>query len=142
MSSEEKVITQRQNGGRPPKPIDWEKVDRCLESGCSGVQTASYIGVHAETLYDACVREKEMSFTDYSSKKSQKGESMIAMKQFQEAMKGDRGMLIWLGKQRLKQRDSKDSRIELENPQIGIINFGSNPNPRPYQPDQEAASSE
>lgn len=129
--------------GRPYHKIDWEKVDRCLEAGLSGVQAAAFIGVHHQTLYEAVEREYGLKFSEYSAEKSAKGETMIGLKQFQEAIKGDRGMLIWLGKQRLGQRDNKDSRLDHGGtPTITIANFGDNPNPLPYQAHQELPSNE
>ena len=136
--TEEKVNTQAQNGGRTPKFIDWEKVDRLLEAGCSGVEIAPHFGVHYETLYDRAVKEKGVMWTVYSQEKKAKGNSNLRVKQYQQAMKGDRGMLIWLGKQRLEQRDQKDSRFELEgNPTINVMNFGDKPNPQPFQAKKE-----
>lgn len=126
--SEEKRPT-----GRPIKQIDWKTVDQCLQAGCSGVQTAGYLGIHHQTLYEAVQREFGMTFTDYSSEKEAKGESMLAMKQFQEAMKGDRGMLIWLGKQRLKQRDYKDLKLDSDKDAIiQIVNYSEKP-AQPYR---------
>ena len=109
---------QRQNGGRAFKPIDWNIVDNALVAGCSGVEIAGLLGVHYETLYDRTVKEKGKSFTEYSHEKKAKGDSLLRQKQFQEAMKGDRGMLIWLGKNRLGQREN--SAITIENPKAAL----------------------
>ena len=108
-----KKKVQKQNGGRAFLHIDWDVVDKCLISGSSGIQTAAFIGVHYETLYDRCVKEKKMSFTDYSQKQRQKGNSMILGKQLQVAMGGNVSMLIWLGKQRLKQADQPQVKQEF-----------------------------
>lgn len=136
--NKENVKIQAQNGGRTPKDIDWEKVDRLLEAGCSGVEIAPHFGVHYETLYDRAVKEKGVMWTVYSQGKKAKGNSNLRVKQYQEAMKGDRGMLIWLGKQRLDQRENKDSRFELEGaPTITVLNFGDNPNPKPFKASKE-----
>lgn len=37
-----------------------------------------------------------------------RGNDLIAMKQFELAMKGDKALLIWLGKNRLGQRDRQE----------------------------------
>lgn len=97
---------EKNKGGRPQIPIDWEIADNCLIAGSNGVQTAAALGVHEDTLYARCVSEKKMSFTAYSAKKKQKGNSALHAKQFQVAIGGNVSMLIWLGKQRLGQEES------------------------------------
>lgn len=132
IKTEEKPKNQM---GRPPKPIDWKFVDSALQAGCSGVEIAAYLGVHSDTLYDAVAREFGETFTTYSLEKSLKGKSMLRLAQFQEAVhKRDRGMLIWLGKQRLDQKDSYDTKVQHSGlPNIPVVNFGDIPNPKPYQ---------
>lgn len=143
MSSKEKVV-QRQNGGRPCVTIDWKLVENALQSHCTGPEIAAYLGIHPETLYDNVRRKFGITFTDYSAKFKAKGKSLLRMTQFDEAIrKRDRGMLVWLGKQILDQRDNKDSRLDHGGtPTITIANFGDNPNPQPYQADRESSSSE
>ena len=54
----------------------------------------------------------------------QKGNRLLFEKQFELAKKGDRAMLIWLGKQRLDQSDKKE--IKQENTgQLLNISFTS-----------------
>ena len=118
-----KKVPQKQNGGRPAKKIDWNLVDQALIAGATGARVAAYLGIHRETLYDAVQREFGVSFTDYSHEKHQKGDSMIQMKQFQEAMKGDRGMLIWLGKQRLGQRDNQDMNVNGNGLVVKVVSY-------------------
>jgi len=111
--------SKKGKGGRTLKKIPWAKVDKWLEAGCLGTEVAARIGIHKETLYRRCQKEKGISFSDYIQQKKAAGNSILREEQFKAAMKGDRGMLIWLGKQRLDQRDSKDlnhgGRIELPN---------------------------
>ena len=96
---------QKQNGGRKPLPINWDEVNKFLMAGSSGVQVAAYIGVSHDTLYDRCKKEKGVGFTEYALEQRQKGNSMLLGKQYQVAMGGNTTMLIWLGKQRLAQRE-------------------------------------
>lgn len=99
-------ISSGKEGGRPLISIDWKKVDQLLISGCRGTEVASFLGIHKDTLYDRCVKEKNMSFSDYSAQKRQKGDSLLKHKQFQIGMEGNTTMLVWLGKQRLKQKEN------------------------------------
>jgi len=96
---------QRQNGGRKPKPINWDDVDKFLVSGANGVQIAAYVGVCQDTLYIRCKEDKGVDFSVYLAEKRQKGNSLLLGKQYQVAMSGNVSMLIWLGKQRLEQSE-------------------------------------
>lgn len=92
--------------GRPEIPIDWNKLDELLEQGCNGVQCAAVFGMHADTLCRRCFNEKGIIFTDYAAKKREKGNSSLHAAQYKVAVKGNVPMLIWLGKQRLDQKDT------------------------------------
>jgi hypothetical protein len=98
---------------RPSIPINWDLVDNYLVAGCPGTEIAGIIGCHPETLYDRCVQEKGICFSEYSAKKRSKGDGLLRAKQFSEALKGDRGMLIWLGKNRLGQKDNPQTQEEF-----------------------------
>ncbi len=91
---------------RPQKPIDWELVDRLLIAGCMGTEIAPHFDMHYETFYDRCAMEKGMGFTEYSKQKRSVGDSILREVQFKKAKDGDNTLLIWLGKNRLKQAES------------------------------------
>lgn len=95
---------------RPLKPIDWEMVDDLLISGCLGTEIAPFFDMHPETFYDRVLIEKGVGFTEYSSKKKAHGEAILRDVQFKKAIglsdKGDNTLLIWLGKNRLNQRET------------------------------------
>lgn len=93
---------------RPKKNIDWKEVDKYLVSGATGTEVAAMLGIHAHTLYKRCEDDHKISFSDYLQQKREKGNSMLKHKQFELAMEGDRGMLVWLGKNRLDQSDKKE----------------------------------
>lgn len=101
-----KSVAPIQKGGRAEITFDWQQIDRLLEAGCPGSEVAAAIGVHHDTLYDRVVRDKGMSFSDYSAKMRAKGESCLRYAQHEKALDSkDNTMLIWLGKQRLEQRE-------------------------------------
>lgn len=92
------------------KDIDWEKVDNMLIAGANGTQVAASIGIHHDTLYDRCAQEKQVSFSSYSQEKRAKGDTLLHAAQFQKAVKEKNPtMMIWLGKQRLNQRENHDA---------------------------------
>jgi hypothetical protein len=92
---------------RPKIKIDWEKAKHLAIAGCNGVQIAAFFGMHNETFYDRCVQENGIGFTDWLQQNRSKGDAMLIAKQFEVAYQDkERGMLIWLGKQRLGQREN------------------------------------
>lgn len=94
---------------RPKANIDWSEASRLLQAGCDGVQISSYFGIDPETLYNRCKEDLGMGFTEYLRQNRSKGDALLIAKQYEAALKDkDRGMLIWLGKQRLGQRDRFD----------------------------------
>ena len=94
--------------GRTKSVIDWNKVDKYLQAQCDGVGIAGLIGIHPNTLYEACKTEFKISFSEYSAIKKTEGKELLRAKQFQSAMDGDKTMQIWLGKQYLGQKDKMD----------------------------------
>ena len=92
--------------GRSLKKIDWKLVDELLEAGCLGTEIAANFDMHPNTFYHHVEERFKMSFSDYSQEKNSKGNSILRAVQYQTAIKDkDRGMLIWLGKQRLGQKE-------------------------------------
>ncbi len=101
-------IDPPQSKTRPCKPIDWKLVDTLLMSGCTGTEIATHFDMNKHTFYLRVEKEYGMTFTDYSSEKKQKGESLLRHKQFEVALKGDKTMLVWLGKNRLGQKETEE----------------------------------
>lgn len=99
---------KRATPGRPKAPIDWEVVKRQVSAGASGVSIAHELGIASDTLYDRCIEDMGMEFTEFKRLHVSRGNDLIAMKQFELAMKGDKSLLIWLGKNRLGQRDRQE----------------------------------
>jgi hypothetical protein len=111
---------------RPAAIIDWNKVDELLEAGCTGTEISSFFGIHPDTLYRKCEADHKIGFAFYSQQKSAKGEMLIRQKQYDMALAGDRGMLIWLGKNRLKQSDKHDVSHTGTAP-VTVVNFSETP---------------
>lgn len=94
---------------RPEKPIDWKKVDQLLMAGCSGTEIAPHFDIHYDTLYDRVKLQYGISFTEYSSKLRQKGDALLKAVQFEKALSKDNTMMIWLGKNRLGQKETHEN---------------------------------
>lgn len=100
--------------GRPQANIDWEVVDELLISGCTGTEIAAFLGIAPPTLYDRCESDNGVKFSEYSQEKKAKGDSLLRKVQFDAAYKDkDKTMMIWLGKQRLGQRDKQEQDIKM-----------------------------
>ncbi len=110
--SQEKIESRQSNAGRPEKEINWKKVDDLLIAGCPGSEIASHFDMHPNTFYRKVEEKHNVNFTQYCSEKKQLGDSLIRAHQFQKALglttKGDNTLLIWLGKNRLNQRDTQN----------------------------------
>lgn len=118
-SSKDKALPKT---GRPAAIIDWPVVDDYLRAGCTGTGIAGVLGICEDTLYRACVRDHKMTFSAYSQQKRSEGDDMLRKKQFDVAMKGDCTMIIWLGKQRLEQRDKQEVKQDST---ITTVMFGN-----------------
>ena len=123
--------------GRPQLSIDWAEVDKYLQAGCSGAQVVAVIGVSADTLYRRCQAERGASFSAILQEKSAKGDAFIRLKQFSLAMQGDKGLLIWLGKQRLGQKDRSEE-ILNQIPSIHVIHYGNESVPKTWAEQQRS----
>lgn len=117
-------------------PINWTQVDEWLVSHCSGAEIAGMLGIHPDTLYDRCHEEKAVRFAEYAAEKKSKGKGQLKIKQYSEAMSGDRGMLIWLGKQLLGQRENHDIKVSGEM-NIGVVNYGTHQTPKPWKEEDD-----
>lgn len=101
--------------GRPQADIDWKRVDDLLIVGCSGREIAASIGLNPATLYDRCEKDHGIPFSEYSQGKYAKGESILRAHQFAKAIgkttEGDNTLLIWLGKNRLSQKEKPEADV-------------------------------
>lgn len=103
---------------RPEIPINWEKVDELLMSGSPGTEIAAFFGMHEETFYNRVEKKFNTGFSVYAAEKRATGEAMLRLHQYQKAVgltkKGDNTLLIFLGKQRLGQRDNPQEKTVSE----------------------------
>ena len=98
---------------RPEKIIDWSRVDELLACGCQGTEIAEVMGMHPETFYGRVEKEFKIGFSEYAQKKKSIGEALLREVQYKKAVglskKGDNTLLIWLGKQRLGQKENAEA---------------------------------
>ena len=120
---------KKSNAGRKKFVIDWNKVDNSLRAGSNGVQFAAMLGIHYNTLVNKCNEEKKCDFSDYLAQKRQEGNDVLFGLQYKLAKEGDRGMLIWLGKNRLDQSDKKEIKQHNTGSLININMTGGSDEP-------------
>jgi hypothetical protein len=124
---------------RPEKPIDWKKVDDLLMAGCLGTEICAHFDMHHETFYNRVKDEYGMGFTAYAAEKRQRGDSILRAKQFETALKGNVTMQIWLGKNRLNQREY-DMNRGIESLITDLKNYSAAMKEgRPEQPQAQAS---
>jgi hypothetical protein len=100
---------KKKKAGRPKANIDWKTVDGLLKAGCTGTEIAAHLGIHPNTLYERCTEVHNCDFSDYLQAKREAGDALLKAAQFQKAVQEkDNTMLVWLGKQRLEQKDKKE----------------------------------
>ncbi len=97
------------------KNIDWDRIDQYFMCGGSITQVAAGIGCSVDTLERRCRSEKNAEIAHYQQEKKERGNLAIHSAQFEKAIKEKNPtMLIWLGKQRLGQKEILDERVTKE----------------------------
>lgn len=94
---------------RPELSVDWEKVDYMLKCGALGSEIAAAFHMHPDTLYRKINDRYGVTFTAYQQERRAEGDYSLRQKQYEKAMglteTGDNTLLIWLGKNRLGQKN-------------------------------------
>lgn len=91
--------------GRPPKEIDYEKLEALAGIQCTNEEMAAVLGIHKDTFYDRMKNDSD--FSDCVKRGKESGKASLRRMQWKAAQKGSAAMLIWLGKQILGQREPK-----------------------------------
>ena len=115
--------------GRPPVEIDLAKLQQYGELGCTNRELALLFGVTERTV--ELKRQKDENFRTALERGHAKANASLRRKQMELALAGDRTMLIWLGKQRLGQKEkidhtSEDGSTQPKRPKI-YVNFVTPP---------------
>ncbi|TXH45719.1 MAG: hypothetical protein E6Q97_31000 [Desulfurellales bacterium] len=92
-----------------------------IEAGCTAEGIAASLGIDRPTLYRRCETDNKVLFTTFSQQKRAKGDDLLRMKQFDAAMKGDKTMLVWLGKQRLGQAEKSENQLTVNKIEVEFI---------------------
>jgi hypothetical protein len=116
---------KKKKRGRPRGthiPINWEEFDKLCAIQCTETEIAAWFQCSVDTIWRAVKREHKRTFEEYYEEKSSGGRIALRRMQFQVANRGDTGMMIWLGKQYLDQKDKKEMGGLNGQPLINIQN--------------------
>ena len=105
-----------EKGGRPPKQIDAQMVEKLVSIGCTGDEIAAVLDCCRDTIY--------ARFSDSLKKGQNQAKVALRRLQSQAATSGNVTMLIWLGKNMLGQ-SSRHEMESLNEHSIQIVHFGS-----------------
>jgi len=110
----------KKKGGRPPKEFDKKGFEGLCKLQCTKPEICSFFECDEKTLTAWCKRTYKdengngRGFSDIYKELSAGGKISLRRAQFEKAVKRlDRGMLIWLGKQYLGQKDTPDEIEEI-----------------------------
>jgi hypothetical protein len=93
----------KNKGGRPPKVIDADLVEKLCMIHCTDEEIADIVGVSVDTL--ARRRQQDTEFATMMAGAKGRGRASLRRIQWKLAESGNAALAIWLGKQLLGQRD-------------------------------------
>ena len=93
------------------KEIDMEKLAKLAQLPIRAEDIGYVLGVSTDTLSRRIKEAHDCTFAEYLDQKRATIRYNLMAKQFEVALKGDKTMLIWLGKQYLGQRDKSSSEV-------------------------------
>jgi hypothetical protein len=97
--------------GRPPIPIDWDKVRELAELQVDGNDIAAFMGINENTFYAACRRVHKMSWEDWAA--PHRGRYLVAARKiiWERALAGNDRMLAMVARKYLGFKDE----VEVKN---------------------------
>lgn len=98
--------------------IDWDKVDRYLQAGCTQKIIANSVGMSPNGLREKCFKEKGIDWAEYSSRQRDHGDALLYLKVFDAALKGNTQILLRLAAVRLGLLETD---IKTESPHQDVI---------------------
>lgn len=118
----EEEAAPKRTRGRPEVLIDLKKLEWLASIGATNREIAAQFGVCEKTIE---VRRRKAEFREVMDRGEFLGNISLRRKQHAMALAGDRTMLIWLGKQRLGQKDKVDhsGKLDVAPPPNIHVNF-------------------
>jgi len=94
--------------GRPVLEVDWDTLERICQYTISCEDAAFLCGVGKTTLEEKIKEKHGITFRAFREQRSARTRLNLFNKQVEIALKGNVTMLIWLGKNYLKQSDKNE----------------------------------
>lgn len=92
--------------------IDQTQFEKLCEIQCTCFEIAGWFRCSVDTIERWCKQKYNKRFAEIYEEKRQIGRISLRRVQFQEALKGNTTLLIWLGKQYLGQTDVEKTEIK------------------------------
>jgi hypothetical protein len=105
-------VNVKNKGGRPLKIINKELFEDICEYFEHKSWIADALGVDEDTLHKWVLREYKMSFSQYLRQKKRRADFEL-LKDQRELSKTNPAMAIWLGKQRLDQKENPNDKNDM-----------------------------
>lgn len=111
-------MTEEKPFGRPKKELEditldgWSVLDSLIIWSAHSEYIAEQLGISEDTLSKRIKERFGCTFTEYRNKKKEVIRINLAKKQYDEAMKGNTSLLIWLGKNELGQADKIENSMD------------------------------
>lgn len=100
---------EKRKVGRPRKEINYTQLDELCRIQCTGEECANILGMAYEHLDRKLKEDGHGGFVEYFQRKSADGKASLRRRQYLAAVEdGNPTMLVWLGKQWLKQVDKQE----------------------------------
>lgn len=92
---------------------EWDSVKYMCMIHCTGEEIAGVMQMDYDTLNKNCKEKWKMPISEYIKSNQTNGKMSLRRMQWKAAENGDRGMLIWLGKQWLGQKENLDMNVAM-----------------------------
>lgn len=103
------IVEIENTPGRPPIKIDLAQAEQLCQLGCTLREVAGFFKCSEDTIQRALKRERDQTFSEFWDMHAAGGDISLRRAQYDVAVnKKDPKMLIWLGKQRLGQKEKQE----------------------------------
>lgn len=103
--------------------IDWDLVVSYLEKQSPGTAIACMIGISAQCLYERCLEDNGITFSEFRKMHQQVGAERLRQKMYEQAMTGDKTLMIFLAKNYLGMAEKVDAKVESREWRVSYDGF-------------------
>ena len=102
--------------------INWQLVEDLATKHCTGTEIAATLGVHPNTLYLKVEEKYKCGFSEFLNQKKENGRQLLKKAMFEQALEGDKTVLIWLSKNYLGFTDTQkiEQKTEIKTEKVDL----------------------